>query len=201
MRQLKLIVPPAQLDVPEKVCNRLFLANAGNYYPKQDHFYPLKNYILFLYGHEDGFDIQTLKRKCHTCKGTGNFLYWKHDDFEMCWNCTNGIYKTGSIALRRFLLNDHVFHVPDRWLDVSKIHSIHIKNHIHELIKHPAVDTHTAFRCFISLYYHYYREKFHMFMYSHKNCFSHHHEKLSLNNLYKILLKRGQFPIEPDLPF
>lgn len=93
---------PASHFYAFKACN-----NGGSYWYKQD-FYKLKNLMLDLFGHDDGYDLQIIKKKCYSCNGTG--MYCKYDE---CFNCGGtGIFDTKEVVLKRYRLNGEVFHRP-----------------------------------------------------------------------------------------
>ncbi len=94
-------------DIPEahfyafRVCN-----SAGSWLYRQS-FYQLKNDILEKYGHEADYDLQTIKKRCYTCNGTGK-IYMEN----RCPNCINGVYSTKKVVLKRYVLNNAIFHKP-----------------------------------------------------------------------------------------
>lgn len=94
------------------------IANTGWYLGKPI-FYKLKEKLLQLYGDYVGYDVQFIKKKCDTCGGTGNFLYWKKncygftDGYDRCNDCGgSGVYEVKKYYLKRFVLNDEIFHIP-----------------------------------------------------------------------------------------
>jgi len=93
---------PASQFYAFKACN-----NGGSYWYKQD-FYKLKNQLLDLFGHEDGYDLQVIVKRCHSCSGTG--MYWQDEE---CFKCGGtGIYAIKNVVLERYKLNGELFHRP-----------------------------------------------------------------------------------------
>lgn len=104
------------MDIPESHLYALRVCNSGGAWAFRSSFYKLKTQILEKYGHEADYDLQTIKKKCYTCNGTG-----QHRSGNACWNCTNGIYQTKKVVLKRFLINAAIFHNPVGELFAGKL--------------------------------------------------------------------------------
>ena len=140
-----------QLDIPKPHFDYFVACNSIGY----KSFYLLKDKILKVFGHENDYDIQHLKKKCYSCNGTGFY----HQNIR-CYKCNNGVYEEYDVILQRYILNNSCFHIPlgrlegnrlkiwdgyynnDEWgyPEISKwryelFHGI-IKNSINGLIKH-----------------------------------------------------------------
>ena len=110
MNQIKIEFADLQ-DISEIDFKAFNICNSANSWIYKQQFYTLKNSILETYGHENGYDLQVIKKICHSCDGTGKFTSdWKVT--EQCWNCDNGVYKTKKVVLKRYILNGDLFHVP-----------------------------------------------------------------------------------------
>lgn len=92
-------IPPGHLYA-FKVCN-----SAGAWWCQRA-FYALKNQLLEKYGHPADYDLQIIKKQCYACGGTGRFRDMR------CNRCDNGIYQIRKVVLKRFILNNQLFHKP-----------------------------------------------------------------------------------------
>lgn len=115
MKQI-LIPFKENMDIPESHLYALRVCNSGGAWAYKQSFYKLKNEILEKYGHEADYDLQTIKKKCYTCNGTG-----RHHSGNACWNCTNGVYSTKKVVLKRYLINGAIFHNPVGELFAGKL--------------------------------------------------------------------------------
>lgn len=87
---------------------QFYLANAADYKGKQQFFYPLKHRLLQRHAISDGWDLQTITKRCWNCGGTG-----KHWTGEECYRCDGtGIYSQRTHFLQRWKLGDRVYHCP-----------------------------------------------------------------------------------------
>jgi len=92
------------------------IANSGWYLAKPL-FYKLKDKLLQLHGDYVGYDVQFVKKKCIRCDGTGNFFFWKKDnygckEYDKCNDCNGtGVYEVKKYFLKRYILNDEIFHI------------------------------------------------------------------------------------------
>lgn len=137
---------PKTLDIPEldflafTACN-----NAPKGWIQKPTFYLLKNDMLQDYGTYDGYDLQIIQRKCHSCDGKGN--YWTG---EACYRCRAGIYETMLVALKRYVLNDVLFHRPVGRVD-ARGHldgaQMQFRTTIHGLVTHTPADGYNADNC------------------------------------------------------
>lgn len=100
------------IEFPEKDLNLFLACNGAQNWSHKPRFYNLKTTILNKHGSFDEYDIQFLKKKCTTCNGTGVFIHYNSKESEECHHCNKGIYSEHKIALKRFLLNEYVFHIP-----------------------------------------------------------------------------------------
>lgn len=86
-----------------KACN-----NARRGWVYKQLFYDLKNRILEKYATVSGYDVQTVRRECYTCRGTGWYEYNR-----ACYNCIgSGVYSERQFFLQRYVLNGELFHRP-----------------------------------------------------------------------------------------
>lgn len=88
---------------------RLFIIcnSAGSNWFAKRAFYKLKVKILQQYGVHSGYDLQIIEDECWSCNGKGIFR-----NRELCTSCDKGIFQTRKIALKRYILNDKIFHEP-----------------------------------------------------------------------------------------
>lgn len=109
-----------------------------SYDSDKDAFYELKDIILNGFGRTDGYDLQVIKRTCRHCDGTGRHCYWIKHLAERCWQCGGtGIYEKVQVALRRYILNEHLFHKPMGRISGGCFHAGEstIQLDFHEVIK------------------------------------------------------------------
>jgi hypothetical protein len=96
-----------------KYDNALFYHNWDYPVNLKTAFYMAKDIILSRMGIFDGYDIQKIKRECNSCDGTGRWHYWYDNCGEWCFKCNGtGTYKTDTYYLKRFWLNNMLFHSP-----------------------------------------------------------------------------------------
>lgn len=126
------------------LANLLWKANAGMYPEKQLFYEHVKKPILSIYGVSDGYDLQTIKKKCWSCDGTGIYKHYHYEygerflvKQEECWNCSNGIYETKYIWLKRSIINGIIYHTPVILPFMSA--KPEPKNRINGLIEHKPV--------------------------------------------------------------
>jgi len=163
-------------DIPEAHLYALKVCNSATSWHYKKLFYNLKNEILKKYGHEADYDLQTIKKPCHSCGGKGVFkCHWKLP--ETCWSCLgDGVYQTKKVVLKRYLLNGAIFHEPIGELFGGKIKVFDtyedyyptfkyelfngkIVNEIQGLIKHETIDLNATWS-FYYLLWNYNREEF-----------------------------------------
>lgn len=116
------------IEFPEKDLNLLLACNGANNWTMKQKFYSLKATILNKHGSFDEYDLQILQKKCDRCDGKG------------CDVCVNGIYNVNKIALKRYLVNEYVFHIPvGRITEKGDIEVFGIENKTLKLIEHRIV--------------------------------------------------------------
>lgn len=97
-----------QQYIPEKDLRLFIICNsADNNWFAKHRFYKLKIKILQQYGIHSGYDVQIIEQECWSCNGKGTFR-----NRELCTSCDNGVFKIRKIALKRWILNDRIFHEP-----------------------------------------------------------------------------------------
>lgn len=147
---------PMTEDIPVKHYNAFVVCNNTNHYYYKKSFYVFKYMLLQKYGHFDQYDLQVIKKTCWSCEGTGKFkCSWKPTEF--CWSCGGGgIYETKNILLKRYILNDNLFHLPaGRYNNEPVI----IINKIDGYIIHKPIEGNATY-AFFYLLWHYDKEKF-----------------------------------------
>lgn len=158
------VLPFKNLRVPDAHVRWLQTANAGDYYEKRWLFYPFKARFLRAHAVTDGFDLQTIVKKCWC----GDGIWRGRDDdlpehlWRTCEKCAGtGTYDTKRIVLERWLINDLIFHVPS---ELSHVHfvakRIPFKNQFSGLITHAEVPSDQARRSMERLLLRYDREEF-----------------------------------------
>ena len=142
------------IKLSEKHAELFFKANAGSYELKQSFYKHIKHQVLEVYGIDDGFDLQVIKKTCYSCDGTGIFkhYHWEHEERflirkEGCYNCLNGVYMTKEILLKRYLLNDHLYHVP---VDMIRPMPV-IRESVKGLINHKKFERKEALEAYFKL--------------------------------------------------
>lgn len=129
---------PQNLDISKRSFFLFTVCNSAEYFYEKQSFYQLKSRLLRKYGKQDGYDLQIIDRHCYSCEGTGIYMRYGHKTGRTCNSCGgSGIYMTKQIALRRFILNDQVFHEPAPEISTSDL-LFHSK--IKGLIKHEKPD-------------------------------------------------------------
>lgn len=142
--------------IPQWLADYFHKANAGEYPEKRDFYSRLKPYILKNLGEFTGYDLQIIEKKCHTCDGTGQWGYWRHDGGDTCWSCNGeGIYQIKKISLERYLLNGVVYHIPCYELKPEPH-----KNEIKGLVKHEPVNGIEAHKAFMVLLWKYNKDEY-----------------------------------------
>ena len=93
-----------------------FILHHANRSCKMPEFYAIKDRLL---KHAEGirYDVQHIEgKKCYSCRGTGNHLWYDNygfQDSEPCWHCHNGWYKRPTwILLVRKKFGKYIFHKP-----------------------------------------------------------------------------------------
>lgn len=99
-------------DIPKAHFHAFIVCNSAGAWKHKQSFYTLKSEILKKHGHESNYDLQIIKKPCHSCDGKGVYKCdWKLP--EACWSCGgDGVYQTKKVVLRRYLLNGAIFHEP-----------------------------------------------------------------------------------------
>lgn len=179
----------------------LLVCNAAANHQYKQAFYKLKHAILEKHGHVDGYDKQTIVHKCWTCKGTGKW------NGQTCNRCFNGIYRVNIYILKRYRMNDHIFHVPVEERPVK------FKNEIEGLVQHKAFPGNFIF-CYATLLWLYDRNEFFSFLGNygrllktrakHKWNIVMYRCKTPLHGLYNFFdvpLDKNKVVQEDDLPF
>jgi hypothetical protein len=152
----KLELFPEVQHIPQWLADYFRKANAGDYPEKKAFYSRLKPLILKTFAEFAGYDLQIIEKKCHTCDGTGQWGYWRHDGGDTCWSCNGeGIYETKAISLERYLLNGVIYHIPCYELKAEPH-----KNRITGHIKHEPVNGIDAHRAYIILLWKYNKEEF-----------------------------------------
>ena len=195
-------------DIPERHLQMMLVCNSQRFLFQQA-FYALKHKILEKHGHPDGMDLQIIKKTCHSCNGTGTF-----DEPGDCYKCGgSGVYTTNHYILKRYKINEHVFHVPvmDDPFAVKKHHA-KCKNTINGLVQHKAVPGNPIF-CYGLLLWLYDQNEFFIFLGSYGkglNTTAKHKWKMIMRssksvlhgffNYFNITLKQHT-PEPEELPF
>lgn len=132
-------LPFQHLRVPDSHLRWFRAANAGDYYEKRWLFYPFKQRFLHAHAITDGFDLQTIVKKCWC----GDGIWRGRDDdlpkhlHQICFKCHGtAIYETKRIVLVRWLLNGTVFHTPSDKSFETWPKDTHFKNRFDGLITH-----------------------------------------------------------------
>lgn len=143
-------LPFKNLQVPAAHLRWFQAANAGDYFEKRWLFYPFKSRFLRAHAVTDGFDLQTIVKKCWC----GDGIWRGRDDdlpkrlWQICDRCHGtGIYETKKIVLVRWLLNGLVFHTQSEFTYAHwAADDTKFKNHFSGLITHAEVPSATARR-------------------------------------------------------
>lgn len=99
-------------DIPEAHLYAFRVCNSAGAWHDKEAFYKLKSEILKKYGHEADYDLQIIKKRCHSCYGKGLFRFHRNM-VEHCWSCQGtGIYQSKKVVLKRYILNGAIFHEP-----------------------------------------------------------------------------------------
>lgn len=115
---MQLLLPFTNLQVTDQHLAWLRLANAADYPERKHWFYPFKSRWLRAHAVSDGFDLQTIEKKCWCGDGI-----WRGVDDDLprnlwrpCCKCAGtGIYLRKEIVLARWLVRDAVFHTPTEY--------------------------------------------------------------------------------------
>lgn len=189
-------------SIPKWVADYFYLANSGIYSGKQSFYSDVKPVILEKFAIFDGYDQQIIKKQCWSCNGTGIYTHTtyhypggnKTERTEPCYSCIKGIYSTREFFLKRYILNEMVYHIP---CDFAPLVGP-IKNKVHGIIKHEAVDSQKAYRAYIILLFLYNKTKFYYMV---KDLIQ---EEIRLKTNWKRQLIQKLFAYEntnDDLPF
>lgn len=107
----KEVVMPTALFHCFKACNQ-----APRTWVHKQAFYQFKNEYLQKHATFNDYDLQRVEIKCTSCDGKGNYsrYVWAMDDYyhDKCWHCNKGVYAVYYVALKRWILNGHLFHQP-----------------------------------------------------------------------------------------
>jgi len=150
-------------DIPKWIADYFYLANSGTYSGKQSFYSNVKTIILDKFGIFDGYDQQIIKKECWSCHGTGLYKHYWYECGELmcikqekCYSCIKGVYSTRQFFLKRYILNENIYHIP---CDFEPIVGP-IKNKINGIIKHETVNSEQAYRAYIILLFLYNKNKF-----------------------------------------
>lgn len=130
-------------ELTQRDCDWLWLANSN---PSQE-FYRFKARFLKRFAYQDGWDVQTIKRQCWGCYGSGE--YAKGIPCNRCFG--DGIFTTSEIFLQRWILNGRTFHIPEFCSPPHHLRDGNIHNEIEGLIKHAGIDPKVSYRCYLRL--------------------------------------------------
>lgn len=120
-------------NIPQWLADYFDQANCANYPYKELFYKNIKHQVLISFGQENGYDHQTIERKCWSCDGRGRFFY-NSGSWAECYNCNLGVHSKQTYTLKRYVLNGKLYHIPF-WgtIDVS------YKNKIAGKIVHPDI--------------------------------------------------------------
>jgi len=193
---------PVKKHIPDYLAEYFRVANAGSYKYKEMFYSKVKPIVLNEFAEAAGFDLQTIKVKCRSCNGTGIYkhYHWEGNcrieiSREQCWHCSDGIYRTSRVVLRRYILNGLIYHIPDN--DVP-IEGTIFKNYIDGIIPHIEVNSKAAERAFLILLFKY---NYPEFMYRAKRILEENCNAKSkwIKDLFSNLFRRKN--TLDDLPF
>ncbi len=194
-------------SIPRWVAEYFHIANSGIYSGKQSFYSNVKSVILEKFGIFDGYDQQIIKKQCWSCNGTGIYTHTtyhypegnKTQRKEPCYSCIKGIYSTRQFFLKRYLLNEKLYHIPCDFEPIIVTPDL-IKNSIDGIIKHETVDSQKSHRAYIILLFLYNKTKFYYMV---KDIIQ---EEIRLKTTWKRQLIQKLFAYEntaasDDLPF
>jgi hypothetical protein len=106
-----------------------------------------------------GYNIQIIKRYCHTCCGSGNFLHWTRDSYDSCWHCNGtGIFRIDHVLLERYELFGDVYHRPVDPAGIERLGGI--GKPIKGIIEHESIPYRRAALSFIFLLFMFNQDRF-----------------------------------------
>lgn len=193
---------PIEKTVSDKDIKRFVLANSGNYTSK-NLFYLFKGNFLRKYGKENGFDLQVIEKKCWACSGTAMYSFYGDNGRvyrkEPCYKCLNGVYYIKNIILKRYVINDSLFHIPVEQSCLPQP----IINTIYGLVVHKEVDNKKALAACVYLLAKHNQELFLSWL---KNFIARHRQvlraKQKFSNIkWNIARFINSKQYESDLPF
>jgi hypothetical protein len=111
MSQTKL--PLQSIDISPGTAALFQACNSAKNWWLKSEFYKFKKEFLAIYGNENDYDVQIIRKPCYDCEGTGLFHHYKRRGRETCWSCRGtGIFSLKHVLLKRFILNDNIYHEP-----------------------------------------------------------------------------------------
>lgn len=211
MNQQKIEYPMAANTFPELHLKLMIICNnAPSHAFDKQHFYEMKHVLLEQFATQDGFDVQIINKKCHSCKN-GVWNHWERKEIQVQCNRCDGtsIYSTTIWKLKRYLLNDYLFHVPNGTF--YNLNNVKYKNKIEGVIKHKPSEHNANFAYFVLMFI-YDRISFYSSIKSYASCLRTNAKfkwkncmKAAHNTIYGLLayfgVKKTEFDDFDDLPF